>query len=195
MMPPPPSKRPSSVSAQASMSEARKVPSDVGKRQQAATGAPPPRPSAAMGPPPPRSRAPSRGEKLQATAAVSSQVGSLVRAIGAAISPEMSRDASPVRTFPDLMGDAQVADAALSNYKSPRTEPRVEPAEPAARRSSETLTGTTMTELARRLEASASKPVTREQERISKADQRAWATFGHNVALRCCTKIKYSPSL
>jgi len=89
------------------------------------------------------------------------------------MSREMSRDASPVRPFPDLMGDAAMADAALNEYKSPRTEPRLPSAEPAARRSSETLKGTTMTELAQRLEASV--PMTRGRERISKAEQRAWA--------------------
>ena len=91
------------------------------------------------------------------------------------MSPEMSRDTSPVRTFPDLMGDAVMADAAMNEYKSPRTEPRLPPAEPAARRSSETLNGTTMTALAQRLEACSLKPMTREKERVSKVEQRAWA--------------------
>ena len=177
MMPPPPPKRPSSLSARAAQAQARLQPSDIGKRQQAATGAAPPRPPVPREPPPPRSCPPSRGDKLQAVAAAASQVASapesVLRAMGAAMSREMSRDASPVRPFPDLMGDAAMADAALNEYKSPRTEPRLPSAEPAARRSSETLKGTTMTELAQRLEASV--PMTRGRERISKAEQRAWA--------------------
>ena len=178
MRPPPPPKRVASASAQAAMAQVRKQPSDIGKRQQAATGTAPPRPPVPREPPPPpRSRPPSRGEKLQAVSAVASQVASapdsLLRAIGTAMSPEMSRDSSPVRAFPDLMGDAVVADAAMNEYKSPCTEPRLPPAEPAARRSSETLKDTTMTKLAQRLEASG--PMTRGQDRISKAEQRAWA--------------------
>ena len=107
------------------------------------------------------------------------------------MSREMSRDVSPVRPFPDLMGDAVIADAAINEYKSPRTEPRLPPAEPAARRSSETLKGTTMTEVAKRLEASA--PMTRGQERISKAEQRAWAAVSMVRDGVCASSSKLLP--
>ena len=176
MPPPPPPKRVASTGAQAMLAAARKKPSDIGRKLQAATGAPPP-------PPPPiRSlkpsiRPPSCGERHQAAATAAWQLAaapkSVLRAVGAAISPEMSRDASPVRTAPDLMGNAAAAAGAIDSYRSPHTVPRAPPAEPTATRSSGTLKDSTVTELAQRLELAG--PTTRAQERVSKAEQRAWA--------------------
>jgi hypothetical protein len=175
MQPPPPPKRPSSAAAQASMAAARTQPSDIGRKQQGATGAPPPPPPKPMAPPP--ARPPTRGEKLLAATAAAQQVASVpdnvLRALGGAMSREMSRDVSPVRSFPDLLGDAVAAGAAISEYKSPHTGERTAPAAAATTRSSEALKGTTITVLAQRLEASG--PTTRAQQQVSKAAQRAWA--------------------
>eukprot|EP00966_Prymnesium_polylepis_P048941 1132511-Prymnesium_polylepis.1 len=132
-------------------------------------------PSRKMPPPPPRK--PSRGEMLVATAAASAQIVSgsepsrVIRAIETAIGSEMSCDVSPARTLPDLMGSAAKAATAISQYQSPRTQPRE--LEPATTRSSETLKDTTMGNLTRRLEVAG--VTTRAQERVSKAEQRAWA--------------------
>eukprot|EP00966_Prymnesium_polylepis_P325662 7381633-Prymnesium_polylepis.1 len=69
------------------------------------------------------------------------------------------------------MGSAAKAATTISQYQSPRTQPRE--SEPATTRSSETLKDTTMTDLTRRLEVAGA--TTRAQERVSKAEQRAWA--------------------
>lgn len=98
MEPPPRSKRPGCAEAAAASAAARNIPGDIGRKQQAAKGArPPPSPSkdAKMVPPPPQ--APSRGDRMHAAA--------VLNAMGAA----MSRDPSPVRPMPDLMGAACLA--------------------------------------------------------------------------------------
>ena len=67
-----------------------------------------------------------------------------------------------------------MADAAINSYRSPSTQPR-EVLEPAATRSSETLKDFTIRDLTARLEGAG--PTTRAQERLSKAEQRAWNTL------------------
>ena len=107
-----------------------------------------------MAPPPPR--ASSRGELAQAVA------------VGAA----KSREPSPVRAEPDLMGAAARADEGLSSrYESPKTAEKLAPTEPAKTRSGAAV----KLQLENRLQ-------TRAQARVSKAEQRAWATQRQQIS-------------